>query len=184
MNLVQTVAPTSEPITLAEAKLFMKIIEDDEDTLIESMIVSAREYVENYTNRQIMTATFELTNEIIFSGMALPKSPLTSVSKIEYMDENGAYQTMSSSDYYVYAEYGIHKLSVTTMPAYKCDKRAFKITFTAGYATVPDTIKSYMKILVSTLYENREHYTVGVRVDTNSNPMIDKMLDMFRVKPI
>ena len=54
MNLVQKVAPLSEPLSLEDAKTFMHILENDEDTLIESFISGAREYAENYTNRQLI----------------------------------------------------------------------------------------------------------------------------------
>lgn len=184
MNLVQTVAPTSEPITLEEAKHFMRILEDDDDTLIESMIIGAREYAENYTNRQLMSATFELTTDIIYSGFKLPKSPVQSITKIEYMDEDGVYQVLDTSDYYSYIDNEITKLDVNILPTYKDDKRAFKITFVSGYDTVPNSIISFMKVLISTMYENREQYIIGVSANTNANPMINKMLDMYRVQPI
>lgn len=184
MNLTQIVAPLAEPLTLADAKTFMHILETDEDDLISSMIVSTREYVENYIGRQLMTATFELINEIIYSGFRLPKSPLQSITKIEYMDESGTYQLMSTDDYYVYTESEISKLHINQMPTYKDDKRAFKITFISGYTTVPSSIVSYMKIAVSTMYENRESYVVGVSIDKQANPLLDKMLDMYRVQPL
>lgn len=184
MNVIQTVAPTQEPITLDEAKLFMKVIEDDEDDLINVMIVASREYVENYTNRQLMSATFELTNDSIYSGMALPKNPVQSITKIEYMDLEGNYQIMSEDDYYSYIENEITKLHIEAMPNYKQDKRAFKITFVSGYLTIPSSIKTYMKMQVSTMYENREQYVIGVSVETNANPMLDKLLDFYRIRPL
>ena len=184
MNLVQTVAPLSEPLSLEDAKTFMHILENDEDTLIESFISGAREYAENYTNRQLMTATFELTNEIIYSGFALPKNPVQSVTKIEYMDLNGTYQIMSTNDYYVYIENEITKLHINQLPPYKQDKRAFKITFISGCDVVPSGIIAYIRMAVSTMYENRENYVIGVSVDKNANPLLDKMLNMFRIQPI
>lgn len=184
MNLVLKVAPTSEPLSLEDAKTFMHILENDEDSLIQSFIVGAREYSENYTNRQLMTATFELTNEIIYCGFSLPKNPVKSVSKIEYMDLNGTYQIMSTSDYYVYVENGISKLYINQLPTYKQDKRAFKITFISGYDVVPSGIIAYIRMAVSTMYENRESYVIGVSIDKQANPLLDKMLNMFRIQPI
>lgn len=184
MNLIQKVAPFSEPLSLEDAKTFMHILENDEDSLIQSFIVGAREYAENYTNRQLMTAAFELTNEIIYSGFSLPKNPVKSITKIEYMDLNGTYQIMSIDDYYMYVENGISKLHINKLPTYKQDKRAFKITFISGYDVVPSGIIAYIRMAVSTMYENRENYIVGVRVDTNANPLLDKLLNMYRVQPI
>ena len=184
MNLVQKVAPLSEPLSLEDSKNFMHILETDEDTLIESMITSAREYAENYTNRQLEVATFELINEAIYPGFRLPKNPVQSVTKIEYMDLNGTYQIMPNTDYYAYVDNGITKLHINKMPSYKCDKRAFKITFVSGYDIVPGSIVSYIKMLVSTMYENRESYVIGASINTSANPLLDKMLNMYRIQPI
>lgn len=184
MNYTQTVAPTSEPLSLADAKTFMHILETDEDDLISSMIVGAREYAENYTNRQFKDATFELITNCFVQDMKLRHNPIKSISKIEYMDANGNYQTLSTDNYYLYYENGIGTLYFTETPSIKDDKRAVKITFISGYTTVPSSIIAYIKVLVSTMYENREQYIVGVSVETLANPIINKMLDMYRVKPL
>ena len=92
MNYTQIVAPTSEPLTLEDAKTFMRILEDDDDALITSMIVGAREFAENYTNRQFVEATYELITNRFILDMKLRHNPIKSISKIEYMDENGDYQ--------------------------------------------------------------------------------------------
>lgn len=184
MNLVQKVAPLSEPLSLEDAKTFMHILENDEDALIESFISGAREYAENYTNRQLMTATFELRNDVIYDGFKLPKNPIQSITKIEYMDLNGDYQIMSTDDYYLEPDNEIGYIWVNKIPIYKQHKRAFKITFVSGYDIIPHEIIAYIRMAVSTMYENRENYVIGVSVDKNANPLLDKMLNMFRIQPI
>jgi len=182
MNITQTVAPIAESLSLADAKAFMRILENDDDLMITSMIVSAREFAENYTNRQFEEATFELISDSLYQDMIIRKDPITEIVKIEYMDDNGAYQLFT--DFYTYKESGATKLYFNTFPSYKDDKRAIKITFKAGYTTVPSSIVSYIKVLVSTMYENREMYIVGVSVDKFANPMVNKILDMYRVNPL
>ena len=185
MYLVQTVAPLSEPITLEQAKDFMRILESDEDAIITAMIVSAREFAENYTNRQIMSATYELYNSHYIQDMVMPKNPIQSVTKVEYMDETGVYQTLDAGLYYLYGENDVFKLRLEEdLPEYKEHKNAIKITFTAGYTTVPQSFLSYMKVFVSNIYENREFYVVGAKVDSMANPLVVKMLDMYRVQPL
>ena len=61
MGLRLTVAPTSEPITRAEAKAFAKVDVTDDDSLIDALITAARQLVETEQNRQLMPATYELT---------------------------------------------------------------------------------------------------------------------------
>jgi uncharacterized phiE125 gp8 family phage protein len=184
MNLVQIVAPIAEPLSLDDAKTFMHILEDDEDDLITSMIESAREYAENYTNRQFEIATWELITECMYSGLTIDKSTVTEIVTVEYMDEDSVYQTLSTDDYYLYFEHGAGKLHFDSIPSHKDDKRAFKITFKAGYATVPSGIVSFLKVFVSTIYENRELYIIGVSVETMANPAIIQMLNFHKVQSI
>lgn len=184
MYLVQTVVPTAEPLSLEDAKNFMRILEDDSDSDIISMIKSAREYAENYTNRQFKVATYELFTDCITQDLRLPKNPIKTLSSVEYMDDSGDYQVLDSSKYYLYGEDDIYKIHFEETITHKAHKNAIKITFDSGYDVVPEGIISYLKILVSTLYENRELYLIGVSVDKLANPMALKMLDMYRVQPI
>ena len=57
-----TVEPVSEPVSLAEARLFCKVVSDytGDDELISSLIVAARRQVELQTNRAIVTQTWQI----------------------------------------------------------------------------------------------------------------------------
>ena len=47
-------APTVEPVTLADARLHLRVIDTVEDSLITSLIVAAREHVEQVTGRRLI----------------------------------------------------------------------------------------------------------------------------------
>ena len=83
--LVQIVAPLTEAITTADAKVFLRIMGTQDDALINSMIAQATKHVENIINRQLMRATYELYTDGFITK--LPKNPIQSIEKIEYMDE-------------------------------------------------------------------------------------------------
>lgn len=184
MYVVQTVAPLSEPVTLAEVQSFSVVFEADDDALLTSLITVAREDAENYMNRQIMTATYELFTDCFVQDMKMPKNPIQSISKVEYMDDLGVYQILSSSEYYIYGDADISKIHFEAMPSHKVHKRAIKITFLSGYTTVPETIKIYIKHIVSTMFENREKFVVGVSVNEMVGNMYKRMLDQYRVQPL
>jgi uncharacterized phiE125 gp8 family phage protein len=50
MGLVQTVAPTLEPVSIAQAKLWCRIDESDDDQVVEDLIKRARAYIETWTS--------------------------------------------------------------------------------------------------------------------------------------
>jgi len=186
MQTIQTVAPATPIVTLEEAKLFAIIDIDDDDTIIQTMIDTASNYVEQYTNRQMINATFELINDSFIQDMVIPKGKIQSIVSVEYMDENEVYQTLPTTEYYLYGEYDRYKIHFNDIPSHKEDMRAVKITFIAGYGTVDDVpagIKSYIKIKVKDLYEYRD-----LIEDFNKFVMpkshIDCLLNMYRIQPI
>lgn len=186
MYTVQITAPTTKIITLEEAKDFAIIDINDDDALITAMINTANDYVENYCNRQFIDAGFELINDCFIQDMVMPKGKISSILKVEYMDENEVYQTLANTEYYIYGEHDRYRLHFNTIPSTISNKQAIKITFVAGYGTiddVPEGVKSYMKIKVKDLYEYRDNIE-----DFNKFVMpsshIDKILDMYRIQPI
>lgn len=180
MYLKQTIAPTSEPITLEEAKAFLRVLDSDSDELINSLIVAAREHVENITNRQLLPATFELYDANIVHK--LPKNPIRSIEKIELLGEDGTYSEFDNSLYYLFRELGIGYIGYKTMPSIINHPEAFKITFTSGYDTIPEAIKQYMKVKIATLFENREQFVVGVSISEFSDRFIESLIAPYMVR--
>lgn len=166
-------APTSEPVTLAEAKKHCEIAAEvnHHDEHLERLIQAARVYVENFTGRQICTATWDLyADSWPDDGLTitLPKGPIQSVSSITYVDENGATQTWSSANYVLSAsrEPAIIRLAYqATWPAFRFQPDAIRVRYVAGYGAataVPQGIKHAILLLVGGWFVNRE-------IETTSN---------------
>lgn len=188
MHIVQTVAPSTEPITLAEAKDFLNMLGIDyDDDLVTFFIRSARNYAEEYTNRQLLTATFELYNDCFIQDLKMKKNPIQSISSVEYMDENGVYQILDASEYYLYGEDDIFKIHFESMPTHKKHKQAIKITFVAGYGDpedIPESILHYIRLTTSTAYENREIYQNASAMRSEDLKLYRAMIDFYRVSPL
>ncbi len=184
--LVQKVAPIQtdldDILSIADAKTFMRILSEDEDTLIQSMIKGAIDEVNNRTNLNLATATFELYLSSLQNEIKLPKNPIQSVEKVEYMDADGNYVLLGSANYYLWKLNGQDILVFDYFPATIDHKKAVKITFKSGFVAdnFPGDIKSWLKVRVSTLYEYREEFIVGTIVGRTEH--VDSVLDRYRIR--
>lgn len=166
-------APTAEPITLGEAKSHLRLTSTDtaEDDLISSLIVAAREHVETYTNRALLTQTWYWKADGFPCGGApivLPRPPLVSITSISYVDQNGATQTWAagSTGYQLVKPAGPKAQYARIAPSYgvwypttRCQPEAVTVEYVCGYGdetNVPESIKHAMKLLIGHWYENRE----------------------------
>ena len=60
-KLALSAAPATEPITLTEAKLWLKVDDSTDDDLITALIIAARQACEDYTHRSLITQTWQMT---------------------------------------------------------------------------------------------------------------------------
>lgn len=169
LTLVQTVAPASEPVTLAEAKLHLRVEVSDDDDLITGLLKAARQYAETVTGRQLMQATWRLNLDAWPDDdeIRVPKPPLQSVSSITYVDTAGATQTVAASDYQVDANSEPGRIVPAygeVWPAVRDQLNAIAVTYVAGGAaasSVPEGIKAAIKLLLAHWYETREAVITG-----------------------
>ena len=83
-------APPVEPVTLDEIKDHLKILHDNENSTLESLIKAARESIEKESNRSFVQQTILLTfNSWPAFPVEIRKPPLVSVTKIEYKTKAG-----------------------------------------------------------------------------------------------
>src|ERR1035441_6253395 len=73
--------PSVEPISLAQAKNFLRVFNTDDDDLISMLITAAREEVENFTSRSFAIKSymqaldsFPYYTDTVMSQMAYPPS--------------------------------------------------------------------------------------------------------------
>lgn len=175
MRLVLVTPPASEPLTVAEAKAHLRVFHSGDDDVIEDMITTAREAVETYLGRALITQTWALKDDDFEASYRLPKAPLASVASITYVDSNGTTQTLAADQYVVLAS-GVDRACEPgrIVPAYNVVWPAVRgepddvvVQFVAGYgaaSAVPQTFKSAMKVLLEDLYEERGSYVTGTIV--------------------
>ena len=169
MALKVITAAVIEPVTLAEAKLHLRVDHDDEDTLITNLIKVARELVEDGTWRTLLTTTWELRlDDWPSMPLKMPKAPLQSITSVKYVNDAGVEATVASTVYDAdtYSEPGrIFFKKGQSWPSVNLYERgAVRIQFKAGWLTaaeVPYKIKAAMLLLIGHLYENREEVIIS-----------------------
>ena len=70
----------SEPVTLAEVKLWGKIEHDDEDDVLDSLVTSCRDELERYLRIAFVTQVWRDDLECMHDAVYAPRLPLTAVS--------------------------------------------------------------------------------------------------------
>ena len=157
----RTVAPTSEPITLDQAKLHLNIAEDDStyNSEIEDLIQAAREQWEHDTDSVLCYQTWRIRVQSLVDRFPLPKRPVDAITSITYYDGNNASQTLSSSLYQLHVnEFRLAYQS--TLPATSARWDAWTINYRCGYSQdatlVPAIAKRAMMLLVGHYFENRD----------------------------
>ena len=78
MKVTKTVTGT-EPVTLAEAKEYLRVFHDTEDNVITQMITNARKVLEMATGLSLVEQTIEI-HTVIRDSFTLPYGPISSVT--------------------------------------------------------------------------------------------------------
>jgi len=161
MPLTLNTPPATEPITLAEAKLHLKVDTADDDTLITRLIAAARARAEWHTGRAFITQSWTLHLDAWPSGgvVELPLPPLQSVASIVTTARDDTTTTLDPSLYTVDTASARIALNENTAPPTNLRAiNAIAIAFTAGYgdaSTVPPDIKQAILALTAQMYANR-----------------------------
>jgi len=153
-TLVRTSAPLSEPISLSEAKLFLRVDGTEEDGFIEDTIAAAREQAEQHMRRSLITQSWSLWLDGQVAGRVwLPMGPIQSVSGVRLHPKQGSSQTVDSSLYQL--DGAGQRLCLHQ----HMQEAQIEIQYSAGYGAaedIPPTIKQGLLLHVLALYERRE----------------------------
>jgi len=166
-------APTTDPITVEDAKRHMRVDADDDDEYIKSLIEMATQWCERIQGRAYITQTLMSKCDAFPEYFLLPRPPLQSVTSITYVDQNGDTQTVDTSIYVVDTHSEPGRVTLAYDEEWPYDVRAIEnavaITYVAGYggpADVPERIKHAIRLLVSHMYEHREPIVLNATPST------------------
>ena len=164
--LIKTTQPSSEPISLPEARLHLRLDafgsppSHPDDSLVETLISAARESAEQYTGVTISQADYEVKNDITNDQLSLQTYPVTAIASVTYEDGDGTTQTVDPDDYSLDNFQRPARLIFTG----NVPNRVMTVKFTAGYTDgqspnpypTPAGVKAAILLMLGNLYENRE----------------------------
>lgn len=166
-----TTEPLELPITLADAKEFLRVDHSDEDSIITSAIGAAVDYCEAELGLALMdqTITVKLDAFPSVDYIYLPMSNLLSVVSISYTDQNGDAQTYTDYTADTYNTPGRIVNNLLVWPQTKDVANAVTIVYRAGFkeydtgetVPVPRGIRQAMMMLITHFYDNRNAVFIG-----------------------
>jgi len=157
--------PAAEPVSLDDAKAYLRLDSDDEDALVTTLVTAARLHVEGATGRALLTQSWRLVLDDWPSVglLRLPVGPLQSLTAITAYDINGDPVTLSTDGVLWDAQAAP---SLLYLPAGFGDGvvlrpfQGVEIDYVAGYGTdpadVPATLRQALLLLVAYWFENRD----------------------------
>lgn len=177
-----TDAPTSEPITLTEAKSHLGISGTDDDVMLSMMITAARQHAEQMTGLALITQTWTLTldgwpcgstawwdgvregsiSDLYAAGkpaaVTMPRYPLQSITSITV---DGTAITVGDT-FTVDTQRMPGRIALksgATLPAVTESANGISIIYVAGFGAtatnVPAVLKMGLLQMVASLYANR-----------------------------
>ena len=178
MQSILIAPPAAEPVTLAEARAWLRVDTTDEDAAIASLISAGRMLVESATRRALVTQSWRVTLDAwppsggdgawsilatrpnaAPSQFVLPLAPVQSVSAIRVYDSGGQPLTLAMNTWRVIGAPERMRIVFAGVPAQPGAKAGgIEIDVVAGYGDPPDTpapLRHAILALVSYWFDNR-----------------------------
>lgn len=149
---VLVTAPTMTPVSLAEAKVHLRVAEydaigdmiaGDDDVLIAAYIDAAVSYFDGWTGilgRCLVEQTWRQDFDCFSGHLRLPLAPLISITSVTWRDTAGQISTVATDDYALLSDAlgpYIKFKSGFSWPGDLNQTKPVSVTFLAGYPTTP-----------------------------------------------
>lgn len=165
MSIAIVDPPASEPVSLAEAKLFLRVDHNAEDDLIASLIGAAREAVEAGIGRALVMRrvreNLDIWRRDAVNGANLGLGPVTNVVAVRLLANNGAQSVIDPERYRLEGNRDRPRLVFPSgFPSTLRSAGGIEIEYECGYADDPADLPIALRLatlqIVGSLYELRQ----------------------------
>jgi uncharacterized phiE125 gp8 family phage protein len=172
--------PTLEPLSIAQAREWLRVEHEQDNDLIGALIVSARMVVEQTTRRLLLAQRWRITSSVGSERIGLSPGPLLSVDEVRVRPAAGLPVIVDASTYRVENESADLVFSVS--PAVPPGAR-IEIDLTAGFgqtvSAIPAPMVQAIRMLVARWYEHRGDSSV-IREAAAPPPDVMALLAPYR----
>ncbi len=163
-------APATEPVTLVEAKEFLRIEDTAEDGFINTLITAARLHVEGTTGRALIAQSWRVICDSWPADrtIRLPVAPLISLSAITAYDSEGNPTSLALAQFQPENKVAPASIflprPVTDAPALR-ERGGIEVDYVAGFGTsasdVPADLRQSVLTLVGYWFEHRDAVVIA-----------------------
>jgi len=192
-SLVVVTPSTCEPLSLTEAKAWLKLSTDDtaDDAIVAALNTAARKKIEQETGRYFFQTTVDLRMDAYTDVIRVPSCPLRSVVSITSYDSTDGATVMSSDDYTVDVASEPGRVALRDDGVWPTDVRRIDgvaVRCVVGYSSstsdgstgIPDEaapMAAAHRLLLAHLYVNREAVATGPAAQAVALPLgVDYLL--------
>ena len=167
MPSILLTAPAAEPLSLAEAKAFLRVEHNDDDDVIGALIASARIHVEAQTRRALMSQSWRLTCDAWPADGRLPvrPAPLIALTAVRVYDEAGNASPLDLQAFVVDTAGSRLAFAPWALAQPGRSVAGIELDVTVGYGAaagdVPEPLRHAVRLLLAHWYENRGLATLG-----------------------
>lgn len=161
--------PAEQPLTLAGAKLWLKVTQSDDDDTINSLLTSTTNWLETFIRRALVMQTWELVLDAFPAEIRLPLGRTQAVAQITYRDLDGELQTLTGPSSEAAGDDYQEDLSDDdgglilpplegSWPGTRRVPGAIRVRFTAGYGEpedIPGQLLDAYRFRLASVYEGR-----------------------------
>ena len=163
MIVTTLAAPAAEPLSLAEAKDYLRIGGDGEDGLVQSLIAGARARIEQLAGVAMITRTLRVTIDWWPRGaiekrtVAMPVRPADELVVVRVFNGSGDAQTVT--DRFTLARGRSARLVWTSgsFPWPGQRHNGIEIDYSAGFGDEPDDVAEALRLAVKRLVAHAYH---------------------------
>jgi len=157
--------PAEEPVSLAEAKAFLRLDSAAEDGLVTTLVAAARLHVESLTGKALVTQSWRAVLDAWPADRAvgLPVKPVTALEAVRVFDETDDEHALDLDQFQLEPGRVLLPPAIEGVPSLR-ERLGIEIDYVAGFgvaAEVPADLRRALLALVAHWFENRDAVIVA-----------------------